>query len=56
MNYDQEVPFGVVLHPSDKEFKDFKSYVYSVIESPKYRDLGCVKVPSLDRPPGLLQV
>jgi len=44
MNLDQQIPFGVELHPSEKEFKDFKSYVYSIIESPMYRDLGCVKV------------
>lgn len=44
MNYDQLVPFGVELRPTEKEFKNFKQYIYSIIESPKYKDAGCVKI------------
>jgi hypothetical protein len=44
MNYDQLIPFGVELRPTEKEFKNFKQYIYSIIDSPKYQDAGCVKI------------
>ncbi len=43
-NMQEQVPMGVVLRPSEKEFKDFKKYLYSVLENPKYQNAGCVKV------------
>ncbi len=38
------IPVGVVLKPTEKEFKNFKSYLYSVLENPIYKDAGCIKV------------
>ena len=44
MNFDEIVPFGIVLHPTESEFKDFKAYMYSIMQNQKFKDAGCVKV------------
>jgi hypothetical protein len=40
----ETIPTGLVLRPTEKEFKDFKTFLYSVLENPKYKDAGIVKV------------
>lgn len=56
MGLDDAVPFGFELRPTEKEFKNFKSYVYSIMDDPKYRAAGCVKVSSVDNPPKVVPV
>jgi len=50
------VPVGVVLRPTEKEFKNFKSYLYSVLENPVYKDAGCIKVALPGHPSKVFQI
>ena len=41
---DKTIPFAPILKPTEKEFKNFKSYIYKVYQDPKYANAGCLKV------------
>lgn len=43
-NLDEIIPFGPTLHPTEAEFRDFKSYVYRVARLPRVASCGCVKI------------
>ena len=43
-NLDKIVPYGPELHPTEAEFRDFKSYVYRVAKMPEVIKCGCAKV------------
>jgi hypothetical protein len=44
MKKEIEIPLGEILKPTEKEFKDFKSYIYKVFTNPKYKDCGVIKI------------
>lgn len=43
-NLDDKIPYGIVLHPTEEEFSDFRSYVYKVVKNPKHKEAGFIKV------------
>ena len=44
MNLERDIPLGEILRPNEKEFKDFKSYIYKLFTNPKYKDCGVLKI------------
>lgn len=45
MGLDDIVPYGPVLHLTESEARNFRSFASSLLENPLYRNVGCVKVP-----------
>lgn len=41
---DKAIPFGPTFHPTEAEFRDFKTYVYKISSLPEIKKCGCAKV------------
>lgn len=41
---DKRIPFTEVLHPSESEFRDFRSYVNKLSQSPRYANASLLKI------------
>lgn len=44
MDSNSDIPLGEIVRPSEKEFKDFKSFIFKLFTNPKYKDCGVIKV------------
>jgi len=40
----KEIPFAPIFRPTQKEFKNFKSYVEKLFQNSKYKNVGCIKI------------
>ena len=43
-NLDSKIEYGITLKPTQKEFKNFRKYIFKLFEKKEYQNVGVIKV------------